>query len=80
MIRLTSRVVQPPASGVPARNHKVWGNDRQETRCEPMSVLCFSLAGAKPGSASANGQSGLLFATKCGERRTNDIDVEAERW
>jgi len=61
MIRLTSRVVQQPASGFPARNHKVRGKGRQEAWYEPMSALCFSLAGAKPGSASTNGKSGLLL-------------------
>jgi hypothetical protein len=49
MIRLTSRVVQPPTSGVPATKKSVFQVSAVWAR-----GTVFSLAGAKPGSASVN--------------------------
>jgi hypothetical protein len=71
MIRLTSRVVQPPASGVPATNKRSF----QEVRYETM-LLC-SLAGAKPGSTITNERISRMLVTRLVVVRTNNINVEA---
>ena len=61
MIRLTSRVVKPPASGVPAANLKIFQEEWYE-----LLFLC-SLAGAKPGSNITNERINPMFVIRLAE-------------
>jgi hypothetical protein len=46
-------------------------------RCEHVELIFFSLAGAKPGSASVNGLVIYIVHENRPANRTNHIDVEA---